>query len=81
MIFNCGPLLNYLQIIHRNRFPICVIDLCNEKVPFIIYLINWCVTAVGFPWGHVAEVTSADDIFFGVKVEAVAGEGFSVGLC
>ena len=32
------------------------------------------MTAVGFPWGHVAEVTSADDIFFGVKVEAVASK-------
>lgn len=42
--------------------------------PFITYLINWCVTAVGFLWGLVTEVTSADDVFFGVKVETVASE-------
>ena len=32
------------------------------------------MTAVGFLWGHVTEVTNADDVFFGGKVETVASK-------
>lgn len=32
------------------------------------------MTAVGFLWGLVTEVTNADDVFFGGKVESVASK-------